>query len=77
MQETIYFVQGFKAGKRGQLAAMPAVALQTESQAVTRAERLGETCAGVLAWRQTADVDAGEYGEPVVLARVGQVPEIV
>lgn len=76
MQETIYFVQGFKAEKRGQLAAMPAVAFQTESQAVTRAERLGEACAGALAWRQTADVDAGEYGEPVVLARVGQVPEL-
>jgi len=74
--ETIYFVQGFVAGKRGQLAAIPAVALQTESQAVAKAERLGETCVGALAWRQTADVEAGEYGDPVVLARVGQVPEL-
>ncbi|KAF1011084.1 MAG: hypothetical protein E5299_01505 [Burkholderia gladioli] len=73
--ETIYFVQGFKAGKRGQLAPMPAVALQTESQARGRAERLGETCEGVLAWSQAADVEAGEYGEPVVLVRVGRVPE--
>lgn len=74
--ETIYFVQGFVAGKRGQLAAMSAVAVQTESQALARAERLGETCKGVLAWSQTADVDAGEYGDPVVLARVGDVPDM-
>ena len=76
MQETIYFVQGFKAGKRGQITAMQAVALQTESQAIAKAERLGETCVGALAWRQTADVEAGEYGEPVVLARIGEVPEL-
>ncbi|MGE7139172.1 hypothetical protein ACQKIE_16215 [Luteibacter sp. NPDC031894] len=76
MQETIYFVQGFKAGKRGQLVPMEAVGCSTESQAVGRAERLGEGCAGALAWAQTADVDAGEYGDPVVLARVGEVPEV-
>lgn len=76
MQETIYFVQGFTAGKRGRITPMQPVALQTESQAVTKAERLGETCLGALAWRQTADVEAGEYGDPVVLARVGEVPEL-
>ncbi|NII54372.1 hypothetical protein [Luteibacter sp. SG786] len=77
MQETIYFVQGFKAGKRGQLVPLEAVGCATESQAMARAERLGDALAGALAWSQTADVDAGEYGEPVVLVRVGQVPEMV
>jgi len=76
MQQTIYFVQGFKAGKRGQLVALEAVGCSTEIQAVGRAERLGEGCAGAMAWALTADVEAGEYGDPVVLARVGEVPEM-
>jgi hypothetical protein len=74
--ETIYFVQGFVAGKRGQLTGLAAIALPTASQAISKAERLGETCRGALAWSQTADVDAGEYGDPVVLATVGEVPDM-
>lgn len=76
MQQTLFFVQGFTAGKRGALVPRTPLTFATESQARERAERLGETSRGVIAFAQTADVEAGEYGEPVVLARVGEVPEL-
>lgn len=74
MNETIYVVQGFEAGKRGTLKAMQPMTFTTESQARSRAERMGATCVGVIAFEQTADVDAGEYADPVVLCRLGQLP---
>lgn len=73
--ETIYVVQGFSVGKRGALFAMQPMMCQTESQARGRAERLGETCAGVIAFAQSADVEAGEYADPVLLVEIGRVPE--
>lgn len=75
MTETIYVVQGFTAGKRGSLAPMQALSFPTESQARSRAERMGEACVGVIAFSQTADVDAGEYSDPVVLVSIGRVPQ--
>ncbi|UPG86824.1 hypothetical protein L2Y94_05575 [Luteibacter aegosomatis] len=75
MNETIYVVQGFEAGKRGALKAMPPVTCATESQARDRAERLGVRCAGVIAFAQTADIDTGEYADPVMLVQLGQVLE--
>lgn len=73
--ETIYIVQAFKAGKRGRLEPMAPLTFQTERQAVARAERLGETCLGVIAFAQTADIEAGDYSDPVMLASIGTVPE--
>jgi hypothetical protein len=75
MTETIYVVQGFTAGKRGSLKAMQPLMFPTESQARSRAERMGEACVGVMAFAQTADIDAGEYSDPVMLVRAGQVPD--
>ncbi|MDF4024103.1 hypothetical protein P3W24_03845 [Luteibacter sp. PPL201] len=75
MNETIYVVQGFEAGKRGALKAMPPVTCATESQARDGAERMGVRCAGVIAFAQTADIDAGGHSDPVVLLQLGQVPE--
>lgn len=74
--ETIYVVQGFMAGKRGALVPMTPVTFKTESQARSRAARLGETCQGVIAFSQAADVDSGDYADPVVLETHGNVPEM-
>jgi hypothetical protein len=32
--------------------------------------------AGVIAWSRTAQPDIGEYGDPVELARYGEVPDM-
>jgi len=74
--ETIYVVQGFVAGKRGALVALAPLTFKTESQARSRAARLGETCQGVIAFAQAADPDTGDYEDPVVLERQGNVPEL-
>jgi len=75
MAETIYVVQGFTAGKRGALQPMQALSFPTESQARNRAERMAATCLGVMAFAQTADVEAGEYSDPVMLVQIGRLPE--
>jgi hypothetical protein len=75
--ETTYVVQGFEAGKKGALIALPAVACKTEEQALGRAERLRHRCAGVVAFAQSADAEIGEYADPVVLVTYGDVPEMV
>lgn len=75
--ETIYVVQGFTAGKRGALVPMQPLTFKTESQARGRAARLGETCVGVIAFAQAADIETGDYADPQVLETIGDVPEMV
>lgn len=79
MQDTIYFVQGFRTvgAQRKRFTALPGFACGTADQARHRVETLGATCDGVIAWCQQADIATGEYGKPVVLQRLGQVPELV
>lgn len=74
--ETQYIVQGFVAGRRGRMEALAPIAFKTEDEARRRAARMGETCLGVIAFAQSADPDAGEYADPVVLEQIGDVPEM-
>lgn len=72
---TQFIVQVFKLGKRGQLQPDTPVIASSAANAAMRAERLSATAAGVIAYEMTVDADVGDYGEPRVLARFGQVPE--
>lgn len=74
--ETVYIVQTFSAGKRGKVVADRALTFKTADEAKRRAEKLSDSVLGVLAFAQTADADAGEYLDPVELARFGEVPEM-
>jgi hypothetical protein len=74
--ETQYIVQGFVAGKRGRVEALAPMAFKTEDEARRRASRLGETCQGVIAFAQSADPEAGEYADPVVFERIGEIPDL-
>jgi len=74
--ETIYVVQGFKAGKRGRTEAMTPLSFKTELEARRRAVRLGETCLGVIAFAQTANPETGDYADPIMLESIGDVPEM-
>lgn len=47
----------------------------TASAAVARAKAIAPKHAGVIAWSRTADPDTGDYGDPVVLVRLGKIPE--
>jgi hypothetical protein len=74
--ETIYIVQGFKAGKRGRTEAMTPLSFKTEAEARRRAVRLGETCLGVIAFAQAANPETGDYADPIMLESIGDVPEM-
>ena len=76
-KETQHIVQPYRTGKRGRLVAADALPVRSAKDARARAERLFETghYAGVDAYSVTADEEAGEYGEPKFLARLGRVPE--
>lgn len=52
------------------------VSYTAETRARGRAARLGETCQGVIAFAQPADVEPGEYADPVILESIGAVPEM-
>lgn len=74
-RKTFYVVQPFTKGKRGGLKAEQAIQAASEDAAVRRGERLAETKAGVLVFSQTGDPEMGDFDEPVILARHGDVPE--
>jgi hypothetical protein len=74
--ETVYVVQGFKAGKRGTVEPLPPQAYKSEDEARRQAARMGLDCLGVIAFAQTADVEAGDYDDPIELTRHGMVPEL-
>jgi hypothetical protein len=49
---------------------------QSEERAVRQAKLLSDQHAGVIAWSREANVDVGEYGEPVTLFQAGDIPEM-
>jgi hypothetical protein len=74
--ETQYIVQGFVTGKRGRVEALPPASYKSEDEARRRAAKLGETCLGVIAFAQSADAEAGEYADPIILEKIGEVPDL-
>lgn len=46
----------------------------SEGQAISRAQKLADQHAGVIAWSREAFPDTGDYGEAVELFRSGDVP---
>ena len=65
--------QAFKqVGKK--LIAEPVQQVKTEEKAISTAERLAPSRAGVIASSQEVDVETDTYDEPRVLLRVGTLP---
>ena len=50
--------------------------MPSEQRARLVAQDLAAHHAGVIAWSRSANPQLGEYGEPVVIARHGVVPEM-
>ncbi|MBL0935209.1 MAG: hypothetical protein IBJ07_10695 [Rhizobiaceae bacterium] len=49
---------------------------QSEDRAVRQAKLLADQHAGVIAWSREANVDVGEYGEPITLFQAGDIPDM-
>lgn len=49
---------------------------QSKDRAVRQAKLLADQHAGVIAWSREANVDVGEYGEPITLFQAGDIPDM-
>jgi hypothetical protein len=76
-QETLFFVQSFKAGMRGKLMAEPLIKCRSDDHARLRAEALARAKGrvGALAFSVTGDPKTDDFGEPRTLAAHGRGPE--
>lgn len=70
---TAYLVQGF-VQKGNKLVADTVKPCKTEASAISTAERLGPSRAGVVAFSQEVDIETDTYDEPRVLLRIGKLP---
>ena len=70
---TLYVVQGFHE-VNGDVVADKPILHGMEQLARTRGEMLAGQLEGVLVYAQAANVDRGEYSQPVILAEYGHVP---
>jgi hypothetical protein len=75
---TTYIVQTYIAGARGALKVGEQIRCPSEQNARARAEKLmmAGRILGVDVVKQITNPEAGEYGEPEYLVRVGRVPEL-
>lgn len=75
--ETVHIVQPFtRAAKQGLLPKM-AMQFSDPDEATTRAAEIATKYAGVIAYTMEIDDAAGEYSDPRVLLRIGDVPDLV
>jgi hypothetical protein len=70
-------VLAFDRDEEGTLGpAFEPMQFETEDRAKRFARDISGKHAGVIAWSRQADPDMGDYGEPVELARFGDVPDM-
>jgi hypothetical protein len=83
-RNTLYIVAAARFGeiaaKRGRKLGwqrLPDAGFKAKAQALRAAELMVEAgrATGAVAVQQTADPDAGDYDEPVILAQFGRLPE--
>ncbi len=73
-RETVYIIQSYVRGKGKGLKAEQQVGCKSADEALRKAERLSPLRAGVVAFSATADVEMGDYDDPVILFRSGDLP---
>lgn len=74
---TIHVVVAFRAldDDEGTIAADPPQQLPTAAQAKQKAIALAASLGGAIAWSRTLDPDTGDYADPVILVRIGVIPD--
>lgn len=74
---THYVVQAYRKGKRGKIEAEEPKIARDENNCRVMAERLSLTRLAVIAFSRTGDPDTGDFDDPVILAKHGDVPDFV
>lgn len=73
--KTYFIVQPFERTKKGGLRPATASEARDAQHAKFMAEKALRSGAGAIAFAREVDEDAGDYGEPRILAVFGDVPE--
>jgi hypothetical protein len=73
--ETLHIVQAFRESGDG-IMALPPRTFGSAAVARSVAQIMAHSHVGVVAWSRSFDPDAGEYGEPEELARLGTIPVV-
>lgn len=74
---THYVVQTYRKGKRGKVEAEEPKIARDENNCIVMAERLALSRHAVIAFSRTGDPDTGDFDDPVILARHGEMPGLV
>lgn len=72
--ETIHVVQSFNVNEFQEYGADEPRSFKSEAQARERAQRIFEGGKPVIAFSRSGDPKIGEYGEPIVLVKLGEIP---
>lgn len=72
---THYVVQAYRKGKRGKVEAEEPKIARDENNCRSMAERMALSRHAVIAFSRTGDPDTGDFDDPVILAKHGEVPE--
>jgi hypothetical protein len=71
----IHVVVAFTKTEDDEIAADPPQQMPTAGQATQRAKMQATTHAGAIAWSRTLEPDTGDYSDPVILVRLGTIPD--
>ena len=72
---THYVVLAYRKGKRGKIEAEEPKIARDENNCRSMAERMALSRHAVIAFSRTGDPDTGDFDEPVILAKHGDLPE--
>lgn len=72
---THYVVQAYRKGKRGKVEAEEPKIARDENNCRSMAERMALSRHAVIAFSRTGDPHTGDFDDPVILAKHGDVPE--
>lgn len=72
--ETVHVVQSFSVNEFSEYGADEPRSFKNEAQACERAKRIFEAGKPVIAFSRSGDPKIGEYGEPVILIKLGEIP---
>jgi hypothetical protein len=72
---THFVVQGYRKAKRGGLQADEPRIARDKEHCVRLAAQVASSRHAVIAFSRTGDPDTGDFDDPVILARHGDLPE--
>ncbi|OYU91832.1 MAG: hypothetical protein CFE29_02985 [Bradyrhizobiaceae bacterium PARB1] len=71
---TYYAVQPFENAPQGRSRVLQPIVTKSGEEAVRRAERVAKEKGRAIAFSRTGDDDIGDFDEPIILGRFGDVP---